>query len=438
MRPQLTAAQAEGYRRDEVLRYTGPAGADHADPWSPKPLVASEMTPDYVVGPGHGFATVQAAVDRAIREAHVRPVIIGVTPGTNSGLVYLPRTPFAVTLVGLGRTQADTVLAGSIDAEMPGTEYAARFAAQFTGSPDPVADIFRSIAQRDKITTANASVLRIASDDARLLNLTVRNTYTADRDQPGSRDRNPAGQYTTGQHQAVALLVAGADRVQVQDVTLHSFQDTLYLQSPAKGQTVRACLTGCDIEGDVDFIFGQSTAFFERCTIRSIGTRAPQTWATAPSTDIRTRHGFVFEDCDFTHDGSPAARAGRFRLGRQWFEGVRATPYGTPTVAGYRCDLGPVSRYDPPTGTISRATLDSVGKCVILRSRIGAHIDRATPWDDWGGNAWNPRHRPALFTASDMFRNLSPWLRAQGIVHEATPSEMVFLAEFANLDLACQ
>jgi pectinesterase len=220
--------------------------------------------------------------------------------------------------------------------------------------------------------------------------------------------------------------------VQLQDVVLRSFQDTLYLQSPAKGRTVRACLTGCDIEGDVDFIFGQSTAWFEDCRIRSLGSRAPQSWATAPSTDIRTRYGFVFERCDFTHDGSPAALAGRFRLGRQWFEGVRATPYGASPLPGYHCVLGPVSSYDPPVGTISRTTLDSVGKCVILRSRIGAHIDQTMPWDDWAGGAWNPRHRPALFSASDMFRHLAGWLGENGVSYADVEPGTAFLREHGN------
>lgn len=427
MHPQLTDAQVETFRRDEVLRYTGTAGADRVDPWTPRPLDAARLAPDCVAGPGADFPTVQAAVNRAVVEGRGRRLTIGVAPGTHAGLVYLPPTPFPVTLVGLGRRPEETVLAESIDAEMPGTEYAARFGAAFADAPEPVAAIHRRIAAEDKITTANASVVRIESDDFQLLNLTVRNTYNADRDQAGSHGKNAAGQYTRGQHQAVALLVAGADRVQVQDVVLRSFQDTLYLQSPAKGETVRTCLTGCDIEGDVDFIFGQSTAFFEGCTIRSLGTRAPRAWATAPSTDIRTRYGFVFEGCDFTHDGSPAALAGNFSLGRQWFEGVRATPFGPSPVPGYRCVLGPGSSYEPPIGTISRATLNSVGKCAILRSRIGPHIDRTRPWDDWSGRTWNPRHRPALYTASDMFRRLSGWLREQGASYEDVDDGMIFL-----------
>ncbi|AUH34351.1 pectinesterase family protein [Paracoccus tegillarcae] len=432
MRPQLTEEQAARYSRDEVLRYTGAAGNDVTDPWLPAPLVATAILLDFTVGQGGSHATVQQAVNAALVQGRGGRVAIGIMPGVHEGLVYVPPAPFALTLIGLGRRADDVMLLSNIDAEMPGPEYRRRFQAQFADAPAQVASIFRRIAATDRITTANASVVRVENNDFQLLNLTIRNSYGADRVQPDSTETNAAGQFRKGQHQAVALLIAGADRVQVQDVALRSFQDTLYLQSPARGRTVRTCLTGCDIEGDVDFIFGQSTAWFERCQIRSLGTRAPQAWATAPSTDICTRHGFVFNDCDFTHDGSPAALAGRFSLGRQWFEGVRATPYGQPTVPGYRCDLGAVSGYDPPSGTISRATLQSVGKCVILRSRIGAHINRAAPWDDWNGNSWNPRYRPAQYRASDMLDALSGWLRGQDITFEDVDPAMVFLGEYDN------
>lgn len=226
------------------------------------------------------------------------------------------------------------------------------------------------------------------------------------------------------------MLVAGADRVQEQVVAQKSFQDTLYLQSSAKGETVRSRFLRCDIEGDVDFIFGQSTAWFERCTIRTLTSRAAKSWATAPSTGIRTPYGFVFNDCNFTHDGN--ARPGQFHLGRQWFEGVRATPFGLPDIEDYIVTIGPVSAFDAPRGTISLATLNSIGKCVILRSLIGDHIDAAAPWDEWSSNTWNPRHRPVLYRPADMLTPLADWLRGQGHSYNDICLEMLFLGEFHN------
>lgn len=431
MRPELTEDEAASFRRDEVLRYRGPAGAEIPDPWSPSRLMAGAMVPDLIVGPG-AYASVQQALNAATAPDGRGRVIIGIAPGVYQGLVYVPDMPFPVTLLGLGRRPDEVQLVENIDAEMPGAEYRRRFQAQFADAATPATAIFERIAAMAKITTANASVLRVEAGDFQLLNLTVRNSYNADRDQPESTEKNDRGQYRKGQHQAVALLIAGADRVQVQDVVLRSFQDTLYLQSPRKGVTSRACLTGCDIEGDVDFIFGQATAWFENCTIRSLGTRARHAWATAPSTDLRTRFGFVFNNCDFTHDGSPAALAGGFSLGRQWFEGVRATPYGTPSLPGYRCDIGAASTYAPPLGTISRATLELVGKCVIQHSRIGRHIHRHAPWDDWNGPGWNPRYRPVQYRAGDMLRILSGWLQAQGLQFGDIDPRMILVAEYRN------
>ena len=432
MRPQLTQEQAAAYSRSEVLRYVGTAGSERDDPWEPAHIRVGDLIPDYIVGHGGPFVTVQAALNRAISDRRVGRVVIGISSGLYRGLVYVPRGAFQITLVGLGNSPSDVTLTEEIDAEMPGDEYARRFSTHFDGSPEDVLRIVRRITALAPISTANASVLRVENDGFQLVNLTVRNGYNCDRDQAGSSEKTAEGQYRTGQHQAVALLVAGADRVQVQDVVLQSFQDTLYLQSPAKGETVRSCFSGCDIEGDVDFIFGQSTAWFADCTIRSLGRRTAATWATAPSTDIRTPYGFVFDNCDFTSDGAGDAR---HFLGRQWFEGVRATPFGTPDIAGYSVEMGPVSTFDPPRGRISAATLNSVGKCVILRSRIGAHIDPASPWDEWSGNVWNPRHRPVLYTAADMFEPLADWLRAQGLSYDDIGPKMPFLAEYENVNV---
>lgn len=425
--------QTGPYHQQDVLHHTGVAGQDHVDPWNPRVQTPADIQIDYTVGPGPRFETVQSAIDFVVRIGATRRVVIGVCAGLHKGLIYVPATSFPITLVGLGKRPEDTVLADAIDAEMPGAEYAGNFARNFAGSPPEITRIFERIAQRPKIETANASLLRIESDDFELLNLTVRNIYNADRPQPDSQQMNAHGQYTSGQHQAVAVLVAGADRVHLQDLRLRSFQDTLYLQSPRKGETVRTNLVNCDIEGDVDFIFGQSTAWFERYTIRSLGSRSAQSWAIAPSTDIRTRFGFVFHDCDFVDDGT--APAGAMWLGRQWFEGVRATPFGQADITGYRCDLGPVSSFTPPVGTISLASLNSVGKCVVQNSRIGAHINRGAHWNVWGAKPWSLRYRPALYSLADLQFHLGDWLASQGLSFDDLPAETPFLELLLNREL---
>lgn len=430
-RPRLSDEQAAQVTRAEVLRRTGAAGAERADPWDPAPRLP-DPGHDLLVAPGQpgAFATIQSAVEAGMARAratgmggHLR---IAIAPGRHKGLVYLPRAavngqPLRFTLTGLGATPAEVVIEDGIDAEMPGSEYSARFGAQFAGASPETRAIFTRIAARDTLSTANASVLRVEAEDTQLFNLTIRNSYGCDR-----ADATPIGTpmtaqgFSRGQHQAVALLSAGADRLVLGHVHLKSFQDTLYLQSPDKRSTCRSFLFACDIEGDVDFIFGQSTAWFEDCTIRALGSRGAHCWLTAPSTHILTPWGFVFHGCRLTHDGSPRIREGRTNLGRQWFEGVRATPYGRSPVPGFAVTRGQESRYDPPTGTISDASLYSVGKCLWLSCAMGPHINRAAPWDDWSGPGydtsgglrpgdWAPRYRPVQTGAADMHRFLATW-----------------------------
>lgn len=456
LRPQLTKAHADAYSAENVLRYSGTAGSEISDPWFPwqDAFMAGqqEVKPDYIATPETGLA---AVINLAITNCAGRDrIYIGVKPGEYVGPVYIPECKWQghdvpITLFGMHPDPRRTVLAANVDAEMPGTEYRDRFARIFVGHAPDILAIFERIAGRDKITTANASVLRVENDGCQLRHLTLKNTYNADRLPQGPDDSGvtrAAFQQSTGQHQAVALLVAGADRVHCQNLHLDSYQDTLYLKSLAAFTTSRSYFKGCKISGDVDFIFGQTTAYFTDCTIVSRGSRAPHAWVAAPSTNIRTPFGFVFNTCIFTHDGSTNALKGQFSLGRQWFEGVRATPYGTSPLAGYACDLGTVSDYDEPHGTISRATLEAVGKCVILRSKIGAHINSAAPWDDWNGGTfdrtgvytpgvWNPRFRPVQFSVGDLQSEIGDWLEEQGVELSDISPDTVLLAEFDNHDL---
>ena len=64
--------------------------------------------------------------------------------------------------------------------------------------------------------------------------------------------------------QAVACFVS-ADRAYFKNCRFLGFQDTLYTY----GKGVRQYYEDCYIEGTVDFIFGWSTAVFNRCHIHS-------------------------------------------------------------------------------------------------------------------------------------------------------------------------
>lgn len=96
----------------------------------------------------------------------------------------------------------------------------------------------------------------------------------------------------------------------------------------------------CYIEGDVDFIFGGATAYFEECEIHSLTRNSdPDGYITAASTPEGRPYGYVFDKCRFTSDCAPET----VYLGRPW---------------------------------------RSYAKTVILRSELGAHIKKEG-WHDW-------------------------------------------------------
>jgi len=119
--------------------------------------------------------------------------------------------------------------------------------------------------------------------------------------------------------QAVAVRIDG-DMVVFHNCHFSGFQDTLYPHGEKSRQYYRDCI----IEGTVDFIFGWSTAVFDRCTIIC----KDHGFVTAPSTNEGTPFGFVFLDCKI----SGAATENSFYLGRPW------RPFGKS--AFLRCEMG--------------------------------------------------------------------------------------------------
>ena len=96
----------------------------------------------------------------------------------------------------------------------------------------------------------------------------------------------------------------------------------------------------CYIEGDVDFIFGGATAYFEDCEIRSLSRgNDPEGFVTAASTPEGRTYGYVFKHCRFTSDCAPET----VYLGRPW---------------------------------------RNFAKTVIMNSELGAHIKKEG-WHDW-------------------------------------------------------
>lgn len=145
--------------------------------------------------------------------------------------------------------------------------------------------------------------------DITLSRLTIRNS---------SSPRSKAGQ-------AIALYADG-DRIVVSDCRLESYQDTLFTGPlpPAPFQPGgftgpkefapripgRQFYKNCYICGDIDFIFGSATAYFENCEIASVFSESlscdenqpPPVYGyiTAASTPENQPYGYVFFGCRLT------------------------------------------------------------------------------------------------------------------------------------------
>lgn len=117
--------------------------------------------------------------------------------------------------------------------------------------------------------------------------------------------------------QALAARIT-ADRAAFVNVQFLGFTDTLLVDGAA-----RQYFRDSFISGTADFIFGNATAVFDRCTIQSTDTG----WISAPNTDDTTAIGLVFLDCALVPasdsnqtggDGSASAGTHSVDLSRPW------------------------------------------------------------------------------------------------------------------------
>ena len=154
-------------------------------------------------------------------------------------------------------------------------------------------------------TTKSASVT-VSGDDFYAENLTFENSYS--RTRPLTQEGS----------QAVAIKIM-SDRAVFRRVRFLGSQDTLYANSKScetdQGpcQPARQYFSECYIEGNVDFIFGDALAFFDRCEIRALAH--PVVYLTAQSKHYaEEKSGYVFDHCRIT----AAPGAARIYLGRPW------------------------------------------------------------------------------------------------------------------------
>jgi pectinesterase len=228
------------------------------------------QTPTYpssftVAQDGSGnFKTIQEAI-YAVRDLSQQQVTVFIKKGIYREKLVIPSWKTNITLKGESR---DSTIITYDD---------------HAGKRLAVRDEFL---KQDSIRTYTSYTLLIEGNDCRLEHLTVRNT---------------AGRVG----QAVALHVEG-DRFSAFNCILSANQDTLY----AATQNSRQLYDQCFIEGTTDFIFGEATAVFINCTVKSLAN----SFITAASTRPGQPFGFVFIRCRLVAD----AAATKVYLGRPW------------------------------------------------------------------------------------------------------------------------
>jgi len=295
-RPQLSSSEAANYT---IAKYL----ASGADAWDPTAGLgaASSFTPNFTVASdGSGTHTsVQAAVTAAASGSARRYILV--KPGSYRGVVSISgSTP--ITIYGADTDATRVVIVNNASADSAGG-------------------------------TAQSSTFTSKAAGLQLMNLTISNDFPA----PSSGSNL----------QAVALYTTG-DKTVLQNVRLHGFQDTLYVDSPSATAIARVYIKDSFIEGDTDFIFGRAVMVIDGGEIHYLSSRkGPGSGVHfAPSTHVNNMYGFLATHVNFTADAG--APSNKISLGRSWDQSST-----------------------PPTPN---------GQAVIRESTMGGHINKTAPW----------------------------------------------------------
>ncbi|WP_442794172.1 pectinesterase family protein [Pelobium manganitolerans] len=249
------------------------------------------------------FKTIQEAVNK-VRDHSQQTVTIHIKNGVYHEKLVIPSWKKNIALIG--ESKEKTIITND---DYSGKDFPTK---DFTGNP--------------KYSTYTSYTVLIQATDCSAENLTIANT---------------AGRVG----QAVALMIE-ADRVSIKNCNILGNQDTLYTAKDGRNY-----FKNCFIEGTTDFIFGEATAVFEDCTIKSLSN----SYITAASTTPNQKFGYVFLNCKLI----AAEGVDKVYLGRPW------RPYA---------------------------------KTVFINCQLGKHIV-PQGWDPWKGDAMFPDKEKTVFYA---------------------------------------
>lgn len=205
-----------------------------------------------------------------------------------------------------------------------------------------------------------------------------------------------------GNHgQAVALAVT-ADRAVFRNLRILGAQDTLFAASRycygdyGPCEPARQYFVDSYIEGNTDFIFGDSLAVFERCELHGLQGNVMYS-AQSRHTAEQTDSGYIFDHCRFT---AAPRQQGVVSLGRPW------RPYATVVLLHAQIDAPVIPagwtewpRFGKPSlPTATYAEFESTGPGAAPQSRESdSHQLTAAEAEKWapmrmlaGWDGWRP------------------------------------------------
>jgi pectinesterase len=264
-----------------------------------------------VASSGAEYTTIQAAVN-AVPDNSGTYYTISIAAGTYAEYLTVPATKLHLTLQGATGNPADVKIDG------------ARYSGEATSSGGTYG-------------TLGSATVHVLAGNFTAEYISFRNTF--------NKNNYPSVTAT----QAVAVAMEG-DRQSYLDCIFFGHQDTLLSWSPSPSTDIRQYVYGGEVEGDVDFIFGDGTLVVDRSHIKVLDDGVYTSGAlAAPATYSGQTYGILITGSTVTSTFA----ANTVYLGRAW------VPYS-----------------------------GAVPQMVVRGTSLPAAIVTADPWTGISGAAW--------------------------------------------------
>ncbi|HEY4016613.1 MAG TPA: pectinesterase family protein [Polyangiaceae bacterium] len=168
-----------------------------------------------------------------------------------------------------------------------------------------------------------------------------------------------------GGSQAEALRLEGCDECVVRNANILSLQDTLLWDG-------RIYADNCLIAGNVDFVWGGGTAYFNNCEIRDVGEAGWNVQARNPA----TTYGYVFVDSKLTASPTTITNHGLARIDVSQFPNSHVA-YINCTLGSHIGAIGWTITGGTPTSALrfwEYQSVDPTGKLVDVSGRAAGSL----------------------------------------------------------------